>query len=304
MEQSRARMTVSERNVGQRTSVMVPNNLAHEAWRPAFVSRADAVLTLMLQHIGTCLSEQAEQDNLETFSFSLHQLLRRVDSLFGEILPGLDKQATCQQRDVSREMLRRQQIWLQLQAINRTLDRITLLCHLLSDAIECVLDTLDNADLWLSLAQDERTLALKQVRGPLQSQTRQASMTPGPMAVAGIAERWEQMAPALMDRLRMWREQYHRLLPWKHLVLPVLVVQYHLDELDTAWAIVLDSATAIFGAILPHFRVIGREDREQISALLFDLMQRSDQMLIQFEGIRNPLASLIRYFAAVDESSS
>src|SRR5579875_3458832 len=83
---------------------------------------------------------------------------------------------------------------------------------------------------------------------------------------------------------------------------PALAV-YGLTELDTAFAVLLDSAGAIFGDILPNFRLVGPEDSEEISALLFDLMQQSDQMLVQFEVTLEPLTSLLRYFAAAGEGS-
>jgi len=77
----------------------------------------------------------------------------------------------------------------------------------------------------------------------------------------------------------------------------------HLDEMDAAFALLLDSAGAIYGDILPNFRLISPEDREEISALLFDLMQQSDQMLAQFEATLEPLTRLIRHFAIVSENS-
>ena len=75
-----------------------------------------------------------------------------------------------------------------------------------------------------------------------------------------------------------------------------------LSELDAAFAVLLDSAGAIFGDILPNFRLVGPEDREEISALLFDLMQQSDQMLTRFESTLEPLSKLIRHFATVTDN--
>jgi hypothetical protein len=65
----------------------------------------------------------------------------------------------------------------------------------------------------------------------------------------------------------------------------------------------LDSAGAIFGDILPNFRLVSPNDREEIGALLFDLMQQSDQMLVQFEVTLEPFTRLIRHFAVVGEGN-
>jgi hypothetical protein len=106
-----------------------------------------------------------------------------------------------------------------------------------------------------------------------------------------------------MDRLLIWQEQHHKLASFLQQFAQPTLATGSLNELDTAFAILLDSAGAIFGDILPNFRMVGPDDKEEISALLFDLMQQSDQMLVQFEVTLEPLTSLLRHFAAASESS-
>jgi hypothetical protein len=205
-------------------------------------------------------------------------------------------------------MLKRQRLWLQLQTINRTLDRMAPLCHLLSDTIECLLDTLDDEELWLRTVDDEDTIQLEQIKMLTQEEHRRLlsqrrADPPADNNQRLPAERWEHAVNALMDQLMLWQEQHHKLASFPdHFSLPASC-NCNLSELDNAFAMLLDSAGAIFGDILPHFRLINPNDREQIGALLFDLMQQSDQMLVQFEVTLEPFTRLIRHFAVVGENA-
>ena len=70
-----------------------------------------------------------------------------------------------------------------------------------------------------------------------------------------------------------------------------------LAQLDTAFTTLLDCAGTIFGNILPGFRAIAVGDEEVVAALLFDLMQQSDQLLVQFDTTLEPMNELIKQFA-------
>ncbi len=277
---------------------------AESSQRPEPGSHADAELVAMLGQIEAYFTKQARNHDLETISFSLRHLFSRVDFLYRQALPDLDEWTA--RKEKGKETFLRQQIWLHLQAVNRTLDRMAPLCHLLSDVIECLLDTLDNEELWLRTFEEEETLLLDQVHSPAKSQKRPpvVKSSKAPTGTAAIeAEVWEQAVTELMDRLLIWQEQHHKLASFQQQFPQPTLAANSLVELDTAFAVLLDSAEAIFGDILPNFRLIGPEDSEEISALLFDLMQQSDQMLVQFELTLEPLTSLLRHFATVSESS-
>ncbi|MEO7021710.1 MAG: hypothetical protein ABI234_16270 [Ktedonobacteraceae bacterium] len=304
MEQSRQGATTDEQDVTRQIAIIAPDAPEKEMPRPTFNGEIGAELAIMLQQIETYFDKQAEAHNLETLSFSLSHLFSRVDFLYRHALPSLSEYTASQSENASKDTLRHQQIWLQLQAINRTLDRMAPLCHLLSDVIECLLDTLDNEELWLRPFQEDATLLLKQVHVSPKNQTQQSGTNhaePAYPLKSSEAERWEQAITALMDRLLIWQEQHHKLVPFHQQFSSILVAKSSLGEMDAAFSVLLDSAGAIFGDILPNFRLVGPEDREEISALLFDLMQQSDQMLIQFGITLEPLTKLIRHFAAVNE---
>lgn len=266
---------------------------------------ADAELTTMLKQIEAYFTRQARGHDLEAISFSLRHLFSRVDFLYRQALPDLERWTTHTPAEKGRETFQNQQIWLHLQTVNRTLDRMAPLCHLLSDVIECLLDTLDNEDIWLRTFEEEETLLLQQVQEPTKklevpATSRLTKAVAEPVASEG--EIWEHSVATLMDRLLIWQEQHHKLASFLQQFAQPPLATSSLNELDTAFAILLDSAGAIFGDILPNFRLVGPEDKEEISALLFDLMQQSDQMLVQFEITLEPLTSLLRHFAAASES--
>lgn len=296
---------VDEQEATQQIAIIAPYAPEKEMPSTTFSGEADAELAIILQQIEAYFDRQAGIHNLETLSFSLRHLFSRVDFLYRQALPGLDRPTVSSQGDGDKQILRNQQVWLQLQSINRTLDRMAPLCHLLSDVIECLLDTLDNEELWLRPFQEADTLLLKQVQAPGKEQPSQQASSQAGSERAGRseeAERWEQAVNALMDQLLIWQDQHHKLVPFQQHFPPAVLAQNSLSELDSAFAVLLDSAGAIFGDILPNFRLVGPEDREEISALLFDLMQQSDQMLTQFENTLEPLSRLIRHFAAIAEN--
>lgn len=245
----------------------------------------EADLVAMLQWIGRYFDQQTGEHDLVALNFSLIQLFSRVDVLYYEILPSLSAQVISQT-----EAGRGQRTWLQLQAVQRILDRLAPLCYLLSDTIECLLDALDNEDLWLHPPQYEATLLAKVHSIPANNQAPQLTVPhtePAYTLTSNEAEHWQQAATALMDRVLVWQKQYQKLVPFAQ--------QFSLGELDVAFSVLLDSASAIFGDILPNFRELGPEKYAEISALLCDLLQQSDQMLIQLERIQQPLSRLLRY---------
>ena len=267
---------------------------------------ADTELTTMLKQIEAYFIRQARSHDLEAISFSLRHLFSRVDFLYRQALPNLEQWTIHTPEEKGRETFLHQQIWLHLQTVNRTLDRMAPLCHLLSDVIECLLDTLDNEEIWLRTFEEEETLLLQQVQEP----TKKLEVPPTARLTKAVSEPapnegeiWEHSVATLMDRLLIWQEQHHKLASFLQQFARPTLATNSLNELDTAFAILLDSAGAIFGDILPNFRLVGPDDKEEISALLFDLMQQSDQMLVQFEVTLEPLTSLLRHFSAVSESS-
>ena len=242
-------------------------------------------LAIILGQIVTYFTNRVQIDDLDVLSFSLHHLFCRVDFLYNSALPALaGGTVAAQGRPVPPEA--RQHIWTQLQTINRTLDRMEPLCHLLSDATECILESFDLTSEMIPLPQEED----------------EANSEKGWLQITD-PERWEQAFSAVTQHLLSWQQhhtsqpaftsQFARLLP----TIPAL------PELDDAFATILDNAGAIFGDILPGFRALLASDESMVAALLYDLMQQSDQLLVKFETTLEPMNALIKYYAIGPELS-
>jgi hypothetical protein len=263
------------------------------------VEEVEIQLAVILKQLETYFDRQVHSNDVEALGFSLHQLFRCIDLLYQKALPTLEASAGEHQASAGSDLLQRQQIWLQAHAINRTLDRMAPLCHLLNDVIESLLDTLENEDRWLRSCDEEDTLLLEKVDAS-QAESRYDIPETGSAGIESDA--WEQAISHLMDRLLIWQEQHHNLKPFQQQFTYSLPTENGLSELDKAFAVLLDSAEAIFGDILLSFRTVVPEDCEEVSALLFDMMQQSDQMLVQFAIILEPLTRLIRHFAVIGEN--
>jgi hypothetical protein len=236
---------------------------------------------------------RADVDDLDVLSFSLHHLFCRVDFLFRKAfsalmegtVPGENPQVP------GNGALSRQHTWNQLHTINRTLDRMEPLCHLLSDATECVLDAFDISSAMMLLGGNE------QPEAPSLQDERQVDDEQNWLRVVD-QEHWEKALATITESLVDWENSYHKAAPFavKFAHVPGAALT-SLPQLDSAFATLLDSAGAIFGDILPSFRTISSADDAAIAALLFDLMQQSDQLLVQFETTLEPLNVLLQHFS-------
>lgn len=242
-------------------------------------------LAIILGQLVAYFTNRAQIDDLDVLSFSLHHLFCRVDFLYSNALPALAGwTATVQGRSISPDA--RQHIWTQLQIINRALDRMEPLCHLLSDSTECILESFDMTSEMIPLPQEEE----------------EADNEQGWLQITD-PERWEQAFSAVTQHLLSWQQN--------HTSLPAFISQFArllptipaLPELDDAFATILDNAGAIFGDILPGFRALLASDESMVAALLYDLMQQSDQLLIKFETTLEPMTALIKSYALGPELS-
>lgn len=244
-------------------------------------------LATILGQLVTYFTNRAHIDDLDVLSFSLHHLFCRVDYLYNNALPSLASRAeTTQGQSIQIDMRQREHIWTQLQAINRTLDRMEPLCHLLSDSTECILESFDLSSEMIPLPEDEQTQELGE-----------ANSEKGWLQIIE-PERWEQAFSAVAQHLLSWQHN--------HTALPSFTLQFArllpttptLHELDAAFATIIDNAGAIFGDILPGFRAILSSDESMVAALLYDLMQQSDQLLVKFETTLEPMNVLIKYYSS------
>jgi hypothetical protein len=249
-------------------------------------------LAIILGQLVAYFTNRAHIDDLDVLSFSLHHLFCRVDYLYNSALPTLANwMTTTQGRPMQPDARQRRHIWTQLQTINRTLDRMEPLCHLLSDSTECILESFDLTSDMIPLPDDETTQKLEE-----------ASSEKTWLQIVDL-ERWEQAFSSVTQHLLSWQQNHATLPTFASQFVRLLPTIPELSELDTAFATILDNAGAIFGDILPGFRAILSSDESMVAALLYDLMQQSDQLLVKFETTLEPMNALIKYYAIGPELS-
>ena len=260
-----------------------------------------ASLAVMLGQLVAYFTDRADVDDMDVLSFSLHHLFCRVDFLYCKALPALQAYTGDYKGSIKRSsphsLLQthhnpryRQPIWSELQRINRTLDRMEPLCHLLSDAAECILDAFDSSSATENIDVEE-----SQAPG-LSDKRADAGEEQSWLSIVD-AERWEQALVALMESLEDWQQSYGSFIPFTTQFAQLGPLLPLVAQIDAAVKTILDCARMIFGDILPSFRAIAVGDEEVVAALLFNLMQQSDQLLVQFDTTLEPLNELIKQFA-------
>jgi hypothetical protein len=257
------------------------------------LQEATGGLAVILGQLVAYFHSRAHIDDLDVLSFSLHHLFCRIDFLYGRALPTLMALTAGREKtgqSLHSDVRRRQQIWAQLHTINRALDRMEPLCHLLSDATECILERFDASSEMLAFSDLDAELEAAALQQEAQEED-------GHSFTILDAQRWEQAFSAVSQCLMRWQEHYSALIPFAAQFPHLLSSIAALPEMDAAFATILDSAGAIFGDILPGFRAILTADEAMTAALLYDLMQQSDQLLMKFDTTLEPMNLLIKRYA-------
>lgn len=261
-------------------------------------------LILMLDRLVGYFQQCADTDDRETLIFGLCHLFSHVDALYCETLPELSSIIHTRPTvsAIKTRMAFRYALWTHLQQMQQHIERIESLCHLLNRTIPHLLSMLDTSDI----AQPDREMAtpMRHLNDYVQEDT----------------ERWQQAYELLTTRLNAWQERNEERLTFASSVTadenpgtasvnvshstaanapldssPV-IIRPLLTGIDASLMLVLDSAGAIYGDIVPDFQGVARGDDEGVATLLFDLMQQADLLLIQCDTLYKPLQDLIRHY--------
>lgn len=225
-------------------------------------------LLLLLQRLSDYFRGRAERDDIETLIFCLHRLYNCIDTLYKHTLPALTY-LTTQRHTTHTTFAHRHALWEQLQAILLLLERIESHCHLLLSTTTCVIATLDTTE--------DVTYS-----------------TEAPTTYVGT-EQWQHAYEVLSLALQSWQEQHKAHLTFATAFASTFVPS--LVHIDTALALLFDSATAIFGDIIPDIQLVAQGDDEVVATLLFDLMQQNDLVLLQISKLIEPLQQLMKLYA-------
>jgi hypothetical protein len=104
------------------------------------------------------------------------------------------------------------------------------------------------------------------------------------------------MGRALRDMaviLTGWQQRYRNLPSFKMLLCELFPTVPLAISPDTSFMLLLDHASILFGDILPAFQALSPGDNEAIIMLLFDFLQQTDLLAIQFKTILELLDTLI-----------
>lgn len=248
---------------------------------------AIAALSALLENVTGYFAGRADADDSDALKFCLQHLFGQVDYLYRSALPAILEVAIVMQgqQPFLEVILQEQHTWTHLRAVKFSISRVELLCHLLNNVAERLLDELDMTGTAAAVeARDTVPRLLLPEEGPIW----QPSLD---------QERWEQALRALMTSLGQWHEHYETLAAFAaqfEYIVPAIPALAHIDEM---FSVLLDCVGAIFGDIVPGFQAISANDDDAVCVLLLDLMQQSDQLQAQFDRVIDPLHALIERFA-------
>ena len=254
-------------------SQKLEQEVVQQAEQPASIATESAEddLLLLLQRLPDYFRGRAERDDIETLVFCLHRLYNCIDTLYQHTLPALTH-LTSQRHATHAIFAHRHALWEQLQAILLLLERIESHCHLLLSTTTSVLATLDTTE-------------------------DAAFSTEVPTTYVGT-EQWQHAYEVLSLALHGWQEQHKAHLTFATAFASTSVA--FLMAIDTALALLFDSANAIFGDIIPDIQLVAQGDDEVVATLLFDLIQQNDLLLIQISKLVEPLQQLMKYYAVTE----
>jgi len=253
-------------------------------------------LSMILEQMAAYFTDRANVDDLDVLSFSLHHLFCHVDYLYRAALPELlhNTTAPVTEQTHTDELAYRQSTWSKLRTIKHSINRLEPLCNLLSDATRCILDALDlTGHIAGTNPAITGEITLPRLAAMAQSEELDWLQSLN-------QEHWQQALATLTGCLSYWQQSYSQLAHFANHFAHVLPAIPSLTQLDEVFNTLLDSTCTIFGDILPGFQAIsaGRVvDDAADATLLFDLMQQTDQLLLQFDTALEPLHALIEHFA-------
>lgn len=211
-----------------------------------------------------------DANDIQTLTFCLHHLFYCSSRLYQSILPDLTAN-TGQARDIVITYC----IWDQLQVIESLFERIESLCHLLNCTIPTILATLENTC---------------RARGSFIPATQEDNAQPPEYP----ATTQKHALVQLNEQLHTWQQSNAQRLIFVHQFADLPTVMPTLVQVDTAFNILQQHTSAIYGKIIPHFLSLVTTDDETATLLLLDLMQKADELQFYMRVQLKPLYILLR----------
>jgi hypothetical protein len=245
-------------------------------------------LAMVRQRLIACTAQRVQSDEIDVLCFCLQQLFLCLDSLHQLDMPDLTEQADS--RYYALHLMTHYTIWTRLLKMKRVLERLEFLCQLLLGTVSTVLEALDRTCETTGYQPSS-----PMPDGASKQGTRQLPL------LAAAEEQWKFAMAALSERLATWQTcASSRFSFAKHLSASNAQVPSP-AQMDTALALLLASASAIFVEVLPTFQALAAGDDEAFAALLLELMQRADQAITQNDMLLEVLPFVIKQYALVGE---
>lgn len=234
-------------------------------------------LTALLEPLQACCG-WCSLEEWESFNFCLRQFLNNIDMLYRVRLPELAAYSPQQGEQASRsEKLRAScYIWNCLRAMVRLLEQTEPFCQLISGCAYRILEVFD-VDSEVEAEQNDRNASGRRL--------------------VGSQEEWEYGYAVMLELLKAWRRYQGRC--------RIFIVQFAdliddipgLLQVDSAFNLLLEHSSSIFGNILPRFHSSSGDSDEAIATLLLDMMQKIDLLLWQIDILLEVLHPLEKVYA-------
>lgn len=228
-------------------------------------------LNLVIHHLHLYCTGRAVQADIELFSFALSHLFTSIETLYTVALPKL----TTVDAVLPEEKMRYYNVWETLKYTLRILERVEILCHLLTNTTVNMLQSLDTTS-------SQHDMLLEQLTLPMQENLAQETI-------------WADAFLALEEHLHLWQEGYTSLPSFTFAL--VESASPTLSVLDTSFHAFLKRTLALFGDILPDMRAMSVGDDEAITTCLLDILQQNDEMQVHIDLLVEPIAMLVSQYA-------
>ena len=245
-----------------------------------------AGLAITLGHLKDAFRGYTHADDLDIFEFTLLHLFEHIDLLYQVALPSLVESASqiTKQQSPPDTSSYQHQIWNQLQRIKQILERIAPFCQLLDATATRILEALDT----------DNQAPPKEISGESTDHLAKQDWQQIP-----DQQQWEHSeAMAIMaEYLIQWQQyptRYGKDFSFAVCFSELNTIIASSPQMDVAFDMVRESATALYGEILRDFQPIPTGNSAEIAAFLFDLMQKVDQLLLYIDMLQEPLYALIK----------
>jgi hypothetical protein len=238
-------------------------------------------LSAVFEPLQVCLGWQTLEE-WESFKFCLCRFLNNVDILYRVMLPELAAYSSQQVKQEARsEMLRESwYIWTCLRAIVRLLEQTEPFCQLINSFAYRMLEVLDGDD----------DIELEQGTSGRDGNARRRQLT-------SSHEEWEHEYSVLRELLNAWQRYQGRCQIFIEQFVDLVDNIPGLVQVDSAFSLLLDHSSSIFGQIIADFHLSSTDSDETIATLLLDMMQKLDLLLWQIDFLLEVLNPLVKLYA-------